>query len=205
LPAADALQNAYTERETVMLQMFNHVKAAQQEAMSASAQAFSTWMESATKYSELSVAAAQDSMSGLAQAAKSFEGWSPEAAFANPMEKMVPVAGKAAHYAKSSLSLAQETADALSDTSYAAAKTMAKRAEALTDEMAGMLPAQTEPLVKNLKAAMEQNLAWYDQAYGVTNQLQKQFFATAEQFVSSVTKETTVSSVVSIVPKRKRA
>lgn len=195
-----------------MLQMFNHVKAAQQEAMSAGAQAFSTCMESATKYSELSVAAAQDSFNGMAQAAKSFEGWSPEAAMtapfanmANPFEKLSPVAGKAAKYAQSSLSLAQETADALSDTSYAAVKTMAKRASAMTDEMAGMLPAQSEPLMKNIKAAMAQNLAWYDQAYGVASQMQKQFFATAEQLVSNVAKESVEPSVVSIVPKRKRA
>lgn len=195
-----------------MLQMFNQMKAAQQEAMSAGAQAFSTFIEGATKYSELSVAAAQDSLNGITQAAKSFDGWTPEAAmnasfasFGNPFEKMSPVASKAAQYAKSSLNLVQETTDALSGNSYTAMKTMAKRAEAMTDEVAGMLPAQTEPLVKNVKAAMEQNLAWYDQAYGVANQMQKQFFATAEQLMSNVVKDSVAPSVVSIVPKRKRA
>jgi hypothetical protein len=188
-----------------MLQVFNQVKAAQQEAMSASTQAFSTLVDSATKYSELSVAAAKDAFGDVAVTVKSFEGWTPDAGFVNPAEKMAPTASKAVKFGKTSLSLAQETADSLADTSYAAMKTMAKRAEAITDEVAGMLPAQSEPMMKNMKAAMAQNLAWYDQAFGVATQMQKQFFAATEQFMNSVAKETASPSVVSIVPKRKRA
>jgi sulfite reductase alpha subunit-like flavoprotein len=188
-----------------MLQVLNQVKAAQQEAMSAGAQAFSTLVESATKYSELSVAAAKDGFADVAAAVKTTEGWTPEVGFVNPAEKMAPVASKAIKYSKTSLQLAQETADSLADTSYAAVKTMAKRADAITDELAGMLPAQSEPMLKNMKAALAQNLAWYEQAFGVAGQMQKQFFATSEQWMNSVAKETASPSIVSIVPKRKRA
>jgi hypothetical protein len=186
-----------------MMQVFNQVKAAQQEAMSAGTQMFSTLVDSATKYSEMSVAAAKDGFADVAGTVKSMEGWTPEVAFVNPAETMGPATAKAVKYGKTSLNLAQETADSLADTSYAAVKTMAKRAEAITDEVAGMLPAQAEPMVKNVKAAMAQNLAWYEQAFGVGSQMQKQFFAATEQWMNSVAKET--APVVSIVPKRKRA
>ena len=159
----------------------DHVKAASQEALSYSVEIISTVVGSATKASELVFSAAKESAEGLVSSAKGFEGWTPDANWANPTEAIAPVLGKASKYGKASLQLASETTEALAAQSQAAVKAMSQQSEALMDEATAAIP-QAEPVVKNIKAVMAQSLAFYEQAFGVASQAQRQFFAAGDQF-----------------------
>jgi hypothetical protein len=180
----------------------DHVKAASQEALSHSVEIISTVVGGATKASELVFSAAKESAEGLVSSAKGFEGWTPEANWANPTEAIAPVLGKASKYGKASLQLASETTQTLAAQSQAAVKAMSQHSEALMDEATAAMP-QAEPVVKNIKAAMAQSLAFYEQAFGVASQAQRQFFAAGDQFFAQLDK--TPAGEVVQMPKRKRA
>jgi hypothetical protein len=184
-----------------MLQAFNHVKAASQEAVAHGVEMMSTVVDSATKASELAFGTAKETADGFVSGVKGFEGWTPDASWTNPAELAAPVAGKLSKFGKAQLKLSAETADTLSAQSHAAAKTLSKRSEAFIDEATASMP-QAEPMVKNMKAAMAQGFAFYEQAFGVAKQMQSQMFAAGDQFFAQMDKSPMAEVVA--MPKRKR-
>ena len=185
-----------------MLQAFNHVKAASQEAVAHGVEMMSTVVDSATTASELAIGSAKEAADGFVSGVKGFEGWTPDASWSNPADLVAPIAGKVSKFGKAQLKLSAEAADTLAAQTHAAAKNLSARSEAFIDEAAAALP-QAEPMVKNIKAAMAQGLAFYEQAFGVAKQMQSQMFAAGDQFFAQMDKSPAEEYVAA--PKRKRA
>ncbi len=190
-----------------MIQSFEQVKAASQDVVAHSVEMFSTVVDSATKVSELAVQATKEGAGEVVAAVRSVDGWQAETTWTKPADAMAPVASKVAKYGKAGLKLAGDTAETLSAQSNAAVKALSKRTEAIIEEATAAYPAQAEPMVKNVKAALAQGVAFYEQAAGVMAQFQSQAFAASEQFFAQIDKTVTeaVSDEVVATPKRKRA
>lgn len=180
----------------------NQLKAASQEAVSQGMEIISTVVDSVTKASELVLNAAKESAETLVSSAKGYETWASEANWANPSEVIAPTLEKASKYGKAGLQLASETTQALSTQTHSAVRNFSKHSEALMDEAITTLP-QAEPVVKNLKAAMAQSLAFYEHAFNAASQAQRQFFAAGDQLFAQLDKNQPAEVVQ--MPKRKRA
>lgn len=180
----------------------NQLKAASQEAISQGMEMMSTVVDSVSKASELVLNAAKENAETLVSSAKAYEPWSSEANWTNPTEVIAPTLEKASKYGKAGLQLASETTQALSTQSHTAVKNLSKHSEALMDEALSTLP-QAEPVVKNLKAAIAQNLAFYEHAFNIASQTQRQFFAAGDQLFAQLDKNQPAEVVQ--MPKRKRA